>query len=79
MGWTDIGSLDRLKSIIPADEQGNRSLGPVALTGCSDVFAYSEGVPYSISNLENALVVVSGKKVWTVKAEGSTTLTALDI
>ena len=41
--WSDIGSWEALKQLVPADEQGNRAIGEAVFVNCRNTYIQSEG------------------------------------
>ncbi|MCL2818567.1 MAG: cupin domain-containing protein, partial [Actinomycetia bacterium] len=60
LGWSDVGSLESLADLAPADEEGNTLIGRAVDIGSHDTLAYSEsGRMIATLGLDNVMVVDS--------------------
>ncbi|MFM7379182.1 MAG: mannose-1-phosphate guanylyltransferase [Erythrobacter sp.] len=73
MGWSDIGNWAALADalVAQADASGNVARGRVDLSGCSGVFATTDGPRISAVGLEGVCIIVSGSEVLVTTREGA--------
>lgn len=73
MGWSDIGNWAALADALAgeADAGGNVARGRVDLSGCSGVFATTDGPRISAVGLEGVCIIVSGGEVLVTTREGA--------
>lgn len=73
MGWSDIGNWAALADALAgeADASGNVARGRVDLSGCSGVFATTDGPRISAVGLEGVCIVVSDGEVLVTTREGA--------
>ena len=56
-GWNDVGSLDALEVLHPADSDGNVKVGDVVIADTTNSIAYSSGRTVAMVGLDNVIVV----------------------
>lgn len=73
MGWSDIGNWAALADALAdgADSAGNVVRGPVDLSGCSGVFATTDGPRVSAVGLEDVCIIVAGGEVLVTTRDGA--------
>ena len=73
MGWSDIGNWAALADALVdgADSAGNVVRGRVDLSGCSGVFATTDGPRISAVGLENICIIVAGGEVLVTTRDGA--------
>lgn len=63
MGWSDIGSWDKLHAVLETDLEGNSVRGNVDLVECKNVLADTDGARISAIGLNDLVIIVDGKDV----------------
>lgn len=62
-GWSDVGSWDALWELDPKDDNGNVTIGDVAVFNTSNSYVRTDGVLTAVTGVEDLLVVVNDDAV----------------
>lgn len=76
-GWSDIGAWDAVHAVNPADEAGNVTHGPVALTDSRGSYVYSDGKLVAGIGLEGLSVIATDDAVLVMPSDRSQDVKAL--